>query len=67
MVQELRGHDSKSHKYLVLHNTTTFKDKTERHRRRWPVVHAFVREKTFCPKERYENQKRLTVLEQTRP
>jgi len=63
--EELRLHAGKVHKYIVLHDTTTFGlyGEAPGHAGLWPVVEEFLKEGAFRLKERYENNHGLTVLE----
>jgi tetratricopeptide (TPR) repeat protein len=67
--EELRLHAGKVRRYIVLHDTATFRDhgETEGHAGLWRAVEEFLARGTFRLKEHYPNNNGLTVLQPAPP
>jgi len=63
--EELRRHAGKVRQYIVLHDTTTFRDRGETpgHAGLWPAVEEFLALGAFRLKHHYDNNNGLTILE----
>jgi hypothetical protein len=67
--RELEQHASKVHRYIALHDTTTFGEdgETPGTRGLWPAVEEFLAAGDFRLARRDTNNNGLTVLERVRP